>query len=61
MKYGIKHTHMKYGINDPYYTKTFDTTQELIDAVLEDGADPNYEITVNGVPTKELLIEIMVP
>jgi hypothetical protein len=51
----------KYGINNPYYTKTFNTTQELIDAVLNDGADPNYEITIYGSPTVELLIDIIVP
>ena len=51
----------RYGINNPYYTKTFNTLQELIDAVINDGADPNYEITIYGSPTDERLIEVIVP
>jgi|694.fasta_scaffold19139_18 hypothetical protein len=51
----------KYGIEDPNFTQQFDTLQELIDAVIETGADPNWRLTRNGKPTPELLIDLIQP
>jgi hypothetical protein len=51
----------KYGIEDPNFTQQFDTLQELIDAVIETGADPNWRLTCNGKPTPELLIDLIQP
>jgi hypothetical protein len=50
-----------YGINNPYYTKTFSSISELTQAVIDDGADPGYYITVNGKVTKEKLIDLIMP
>lgn len=51
----------KYGISNPYFTDTFDTIQDLIEAVVNFGADPNYNITINGRETAEMLIDLIVP
>lgn len=42
-----------YGLNCTYYTKQFETLMELINAIITDGMDPNYEVTFNGEPTGE--------
>lgn len=43
-----------YGIDCPFYTKTFPTIDELVDDILSSGADPSYEITKDGVHTGEM-------
>jgi hypothetical protein len=42
-----------YGLKCDYYTKQFNTVDELIDDVMASGMDPNYEITRNGKGTGE--------
>ena len=37
-----------YGLKCDYYTKQFNTIEELIDDVTASGMDPNYEITLDG-------------
>jgi hypothetical protein len=43
-----------YGIDCPYYTKTFPTIDQLVDDIINSGMDPNYEITKDGVHTGEM-------
>ena len=50
-----------YGITNPNFTETFSTVQELIEAVIEFGADPNWPLTRDGRETGDLLIELIVP
>ena len=37
-----------YSLNCSYYTAEFETLDELIEAVMINGMDPNYEVTFNG-------------
>ena len=48
-----------YSLNCSYYTESFDTIDKLIDDVVSSGMDPNYEITKNGIPTGEELIDLI--
>ena len=49
-----------YSLDCSYYSKSFDTIGELIDDVMISGMDPSYEITHNGIPTGEEIIEFIV-
>jgi hypothetical protein len=48
-----------YSLNCSYYIKEFKTLEELIEAVMVDGMDPNYEITKNGKLTGEFMIDLI--
>ena len=48
-----------YSLDCSYYTNEFETIEELIEAVMINGMDPNYEITFNGEGTGEQLIDII--
>jgi len=48
-----------YSLDCSYYTKEFNTIDELLDDVIQSGMNPNYEITRNGKPTGEMAIEII--
>jgi hypothetical protein len=48
-----------YGLKCDYYTKQFNTIDELIDDVMASGMDPNYEITRNGKGTGEQVSDLM--
>ena len=48
-----------YSLDCKYYDKKFGTISELINDVVISGMDPNYEITKNGVPTGEDLIDLI--
>jgi hypothetical protein len=48
-----------YSLNCSYYTVEFETLEELIEAVMLGGMDPNYEITRNGKGTGEYLNELI--
>jgi hypothetical protein len=48
-----------YSLDCTYFDAEFKTLQELIDHCIIVGADPNYQITRNGVPTGELLIDFI--
>ena len=48
-----------YGLNCDYYTKQFNTLDELINDVMMSGMDPNYEITRNGKGTGEQVIDLI--
>ncbi len=49
-----------YGIANPYFTDQFDSLQELIKAVIDRGADPNWPLTRDGKKTGDLLIDLIV-
>jgi hypothetical protein len=48
-----------YSLNCDYYTREFNTLNELLDDVVFSGMDPNYEITKNGVGTGEMISDII--
>ena len=48
-----------YSLDCHYYEKEFNYVHELINDVLISGMDPNYEITRNGEPTGEYLINLI--
>jgi hypothetical protein len=48
-----------YSLKCDYYTKQFNTIDELIDDVMASGMDPNYEITRNGKGTGEQVIDLI--
>ena len=49
-----------YTLDCSYYHKEFSSIQELVEAVIQDGMDPNYEILKNGKPTGEILWDYVV-
>ena len=48
-----------YSLNCNYFVEEFSSLDELIDYVEQVGMDPNYEITRNGNPTGELVIDLI--
>jgi hypothetical protein len=48
-----------YSLDCSYYTAEFETLDELIEAVMINGMDPNYQITFNGERTGEQLIDLI--
>jgi hypothetical protein len=48
-----------YSLDCSYYTAEFETLDELIEVVMINGMDPNYEITRNGKPTGEMVIDLI--
>ena len=48
-----------YSLKCNYYEKEFNTVDELVDDVMMSGMDPNYEITRNGEPTGEMVIDLI--
>tara|TARA_R110001632_G_scaffold25063_2_gene69178 strand:- start:1230 stop:1385 length:156 start_codon:yes stop_codon:yes gene_type:complete len=49
-----------YSLDCSYYSKEFDSVDELIADVIISGMDPNYEITHKGKPTGEEVIELII-
>jgi hypothetical protein len=49
-----------YSLDCSYYTAEFETLDELIEAVMYNGMDPNYEVTFNGEGTGENLGDYLV-
>ena len=48
-----------YGLNCDYYTKQFNTVDELIWDMMISGMDPNYEITRDGKGTGEQVSDLI--
>jgi len=48
-----------YSLKCNYYKKEFNTVDELVNDVMMSGMDPNYEITRNGEPTGEMVIDLI--
>ena len=49
-----------YSLDCSYYSKTFDSVDDLVNDVIQSGMDPNYEITFNGISTSEMAIDYIV-
>ncbi len=49
-----------YSLKCDYYTREFNSIDELIQDVMVSGMDPNYEITRDGKGTGEMLWSLMV-
>ena len=49
-----------YSLDCSYFDKEFSSIDALLEYCVENGMDPNYEITFNGKGTGEELFEIMV-
>ena len=49
-----------YSLDCSYYKREFDNVNDLINDVIVSGMDPNYEITFNGKPTGEEVIELII-
>ncbi len=50
-----------YSLKCSYYDKEFKTIDELVQACLDSGMDPNYEITFNGKGIGENLFDFITP
>ena len=48
-----------YTLDCPWFDKTFDSINELVDYVMVSGMDPNYEILRNGEPTGDFVIDLI--
>ena len=48
-----------YSLNCDYYQEEFTTLDQLIDAVISSGMDPNYEITHNGKGMGEMAADLI--
>jgi hypothetical protein len=46
-----------YSLDNKYFNLEFNTLSELIDYVILNGVDPNYEITKDNKKTEEFLID----
>ena len=49
-----------YSLDCSYYKREFNNVNDLINDVIVSGMDPNYEITFNGKPTGEEVIELII-
>lgn len=49
-----------YSLDCNYYTREFDSLNELILDVMSSGMDPNYEITYNGEGIGQMAIDFIV-
>jgi hypothetical protein len=48
-----------YSLDCSFFSETFDSIDELINYVMMNGSDPNYEITKNGNSTGEMAIDLI--
>ena len=48
-----------YSLECSYYEKQFNSLNELIEDVINSGMDPNYNITINGKRTDDVLIDLI--
>jgi hypothetical protein len=48
-----------YSLDCDYFVEEFSSIEKLIYYVEQVGMDPNYEITRNGEPTGEMLIDLI--
>ena len=49
----------RYSLDCSYFVNEFKSIDELVDYVVDNGMDPNYEITANGSPTGEMVIDLI--
>ena len=48
-----------YSLDCSYFKKTFNTLDELLEYVIENGQDPNYNITYDGESIEEQVIDLI--
>jgi hypothetical protein len=48
-----------YTLDCSYYSREFQTIDELLNDIMISGMDPNYEILRNGKPTGEQAIDLI--
>lgn len=48
-----------YSLDCSFFSETFNSIDELINYVIMNGSDPNYEITKNGNLTGEMAIDLI--
>jgi hypothetical protein len=48
-----------YSLECSYYKKQFNNLDELIKDVINSGMDPNYNITINGKRTDNVLVDFI--
>ena len=48
-----------FSLDCKYFDKKFPSVSSLVNYVISSGMDPDYEITKNGVPTGEDLIDLI--
>jgi hypothetical protein len=48
-----------YSLDCDYFEKEFDSINELLEYVMDNGMDPNYEITFKGEPVGERAIDFI--
>jgi hypothetical protein len=48
-----------YSLDCDYFEKEFDSIDELLEYVMDNGIDPNYGVTKNGKQTGEMLIDYL--
>ena len=52
-------TNTKFSLDCSYFEEEFKSINELVDYVVNNGMDPNYEITSNGNSTGEYVIDLI--
>ena len=55
----IKNRKVIYSLDCNYFDEEFDTMSELVDYVIYSGMDPNWEITIDGEPSGEQIIDLL--
>ena len=50
---------IKYSLDCKYFNYEFDTIEDLVDYIMINGVDPNYEITKNNKGIGEKAIELI--
>lgn len=50
---------MFYTLDCPYYYGVFKSLDALIDDVIKNGMDPNYEVMINGKRSGDMLIDLI--
>jgi hypothetical protein len=48
-----------YSLDCSYFKAEFETLEELIESVIINGMDPNYEVTFNGEGTGEQIFDLI--
>jgi|TARA_R110000751_G_scaffold6598_2_gene28143 hypothetical protein len=48
-----------YSLNCSYFDKEFDLITDLLKYIVENGMDPNYEITRNGMVLEETAYDLI--
>lgn len=58
-KFALSNNHIMYTLDCSYYSREFQTIDELLNDIMISGMDPNYEILRNGKPTGEQAIDLI--